>query len=50
LNTGLVCRKKKKILLQSIFEALNQNQHQVFVENTVAAKARQAITRMLGVS
>ncbi len=50
LHPGLVCPNMKKIRLQSIFEALNHNQHQVFVENTVAAKARRSITRMLGVS
>jgi quinolinate synthase len=50
LHPGLVCPNMKKTRLQSIFEALNNNQHQVFIENRVAVKARRAITRMLGVS
>jgi len=50
LHPGLVCPNMKKPRLQCIVAALNGDPHRVFGENTVAAKARQSITRMLGVN
>jgi quinolinate synthase len=49
LHPGLVCPNMKKTRLQSIYEALLNNQYQIHVEEAVAEKAKQAITRMLGV-
>jgi len=50
VHPGLVCPNMKKTRLQSIFEALEYNRHRIRVEETLAEKARHAITRMLEVS
>ena len=49
LHPGLVCPNMKKTRLQSIYEALSNNQYPIHVEEAVAEKAKHAITRMLGV-
>jgi len=49
LHPGLVCPNMKKTGLQSIYEALVNNQYQIHVAEEVAEKAQHAITRMLKV-
>ncbi|MDT8902408.1 quinolinate synthase NadA [Anaeroselena agilis] len=49
LHPGLVCPDMKKTRLESVRDALLHDRHQVSVDAAVADKARQAITRMLGV-
>ncbi|MDR7867111.1 MAG: quinolinate synthase NadA [Sporomusaceae bacterium] len=49
LHPGLVCPNMKKTRLASIHDALLHNRQQIAVDATVAGKASQAITRMLGV-
>jgi quinolinate synthase len=49
LHPGLVCPNMKKTRLQSIYDALINNQYQIQVDETIADKAKQAITRMLAV-
>lgn len=49
LHPGLVCPNMKKTRQQSIYDALVNNQYQIQVDEAIAAKAKQAITRMLEV-
>jgi quinolinate synthetase complex, A subunit len=49
LHPGLVCPNMKKTRLQSVYDALANNKYPITVDETVAAQAKQAITRMLGV-
>lgn len=49
LHPGLICPNMKKTRLESIYDALLHNRHQIAVDAAVAGQARQAITRMLGV-
>jgi len=49
LHPGLVCPNMKKTRLQSVYDALLNNRYTIRVEESVAEKAKQAITRMLGV-
>ena len=47
LHSGLVCPDMKKTRMKSIYEALLRNQYQIEIEETIAAKAKRALTRML---
>jgi quinolinate synthase len=49
LHPGLVCPNMKKTRLQSIYDALANNQYQIQVDEAIAAKAKHAISRMLEV-
>lgn len=49
LHPGLVCPNMKKNRLQSIYDALTNNQYSIQVDAAIAAKAKQAISRMMEV-
>lgn len=49
LHPGLVCPNMKKTRLQSVYDALLNNQHEIEVEEQVALRAKQALNRMLEV-
>lgn len=44
---GGVCVQQKKVNLQRVFDCLNEEKNEVFVEKDVADKARDAINKML---
>lgn len=47
LHPGLVCPNMKKTRLQSVYEALLNNQYEISVEEHVAVKAKRVLSRML---
>ena len=49
LHSGLVCPNMKKTRLESVYEALRNNQYEIQVPDNLANQARQTLERMLEV-
>jgi len=47
LHSGLVCPNMKKTRLQSVYDALRHNQHEINVEESIARRAKSTLDRML---
>lgn len=47
LSQGLVCRNMKKTSLRNVYEALNEMQYSITVEDDIRIKAQKALDRML---
>lgn len=47
LHPGLVCPNMKKTRLQSVYEALAEQRHEITVDDTVADQAKKTLDRML---
>ena len=49
LHSGLVCPNMKKTRLESVYEALRNNEYEIQVPDNLANQARQTLERMLAV-